>query len=52
MSHSTPDSLRFPPVAGLTIRGESDGGLMSTDIGPLLLREVNRQVGLTQRLPS
>jgi len=50
MSHSTSESLRFPPVAGLTIRGEFDGGLMSTDIGPLLLREVDRQVGLTERL--
>jgi hypothetical protein len=50
MSHSTAESLRFPPVAGLTIRGEFDGGLMSSDIGPLLLREVDRQVGLSERL--
>jgi hypothetical protein len=50
MSHSTPESLRFPPVAGLTIRGEFDGGPMSTDIGLLLLREVDRQGGLTERL--
>jgi len=50
MSHCTAESLRFPPVAGLTIRGEFDGGLMSTDIGPRLLREVDRQVGLTEHL--
>ena len=50
MTYCTAESLRFPPVAGLTIRGDFDGGLMSTDIGPLLLREVDRQVGLTQRL--
>jgi len=50
MSHSTAETLRFPPVSGLTIRGEFDGGPMSTDIGPLLLREVDRQVGLTERL--
>ena len=50
MSNSTPESLRFPPVAGLTIRGEFDGGPMSTDIGPLLRREVDRPVGLTERL--
>ena len=50
MSHSSAESLRFPPVAGLTIRGEFDGGPMSTDIGPLLLREVDRQTGLSERL--
>jgi hypothetical protein len=50
MSNCTAESLRFPPVAGLTIRAEFDGGPMSTDIGPLLLREVDRPVGLTERL--
>jgi hypothetical protein len=46
----SPILLDHASELGLTIRGEFDGGLMSTDIGPLLLREVDRQVGLTQRL--
>lgn len=50
MNYSTPEQLRFPPVAGLTIRGEFDGGALSSDVGPLLLRGVDRHIGLTQRL--
>jgi len=50
MSHSTQEQLRFPPVEGLTVRGEFDGGALSSDFGPLLLRGIDRQIGLTQRL--
>ena len=50
MSHSTKETLRFPPVAGLTVRGAFDGGALSSDFGPLLLRGIDRQIGLTQRL--
>lgn len=42
--------LRFPPVAGLTVRGGFDGGALSSDFGPLLLRGIDRQIGLTKRL--
>jgi hypothetical protein len=34
-------------VAGLTVRADFDGGAMSSDIGPLILRGVDRQIGLT-----
>jgi len=32
MSNSTPEQLRFPPVNGLTIRGDFDGGVTSLDL--------------------
>jgi hypothetical protein len=50
MSQSTPEQLRFPPVDGLTVRADFDGGAMSSDFGPLILRGVDRQIGLTERL--
>ncbi len=50
MSHFTQETLRFPPVEGLTVRGAFDGGALSSDFGPLLLRGIDRQIGLTERL--
>ncbi len=50
MSDSTPEQLRFPPVTGLTVRAEFDGGAMSSDFGPLILRGVDPQIGLIERL--
>jgi len=44
--------LRFPPVAGLTVRGDFDGGALCSDFGPLLLRGIDRQIGLTKRLAA
>jgi hypothetical protein len=44
--------LRFPPVDGLTVRGDFDGGALSSDFGPLILRGVDRQIGLTERLAA
>jgi hypothetical protein len=50
MNHSTQEALRFPPVEGLTVRGAFDGGALSSDFSPLLLRGIDRQIGLTARL--
>jgi hypothetical protein len=50
MSKSTQETLRFPPVDGLSVRADVDGGAMSSDVGPLILRGVDRQIGLTERL--
>ena len=50
MSKSTPEQLRFSPVAGFTVRADFDGGAMSSDFGPMILRGVDRQIGLTERL--
>ena len=50
MSNSTPEQLRFLPVDGLTVRGDFDGGALSSDFGPMILRGVDRHIGLTSRL--
>jgi Transposase DDE domain group 1 len=46
----TPEQLRFPPLDGLTVRADFDSGALSSDFGPLLLRGIDRQIGLTQCL--
>ncbi len=50
MQDSIPVQLRFPPVDGLTVRGDFDGGALSSDFGPLILRGVDRQIVLTERV--
>ena len=52
MSGSTPEQLRFPPVASLSVRGDFDGGTLSSDFGPMLLRGVDQRIGLTERLSA
>src|SRR5438093_627763 len=52
MRYSNPKQLCFPPVAGHTLRADFEGGALSSDFGPLLLRGVDRQVGLTERLAT
>src|SRR5512143_2880099 len=52
MHDSTQERLRFPPIEGLTLRGDFEGGALSSDFGPLLLRGVDRQIGLTERLAA
>jgi hypothetical protein len=48
--NSTPEQLRFASIPGCTIRADFDGGGLSSDIGPLLLKGVDRQINLTERL--
>lgn len=50
--NSTPEQLRFPSIPGHTIRADFEGGGLSSDLGPLLLRGVDRQIGLTERLAN
>lgn len=50
--NSTQKLLRFPPVSGLTVRADFEGGALSSDFGALLLRGVDRQTGLTRRLAA
>ena len=52
MCHATPTQLRFPAMAGFTVRADFNGGAMSSDFGALLLRGVDRQTGLIERLAS
>ncbi len=44
--------LCFPPIAGHTIRADFEGGALSSDFGVLLLRGIDRQIGLTERLTA
>jgi hypothetical protein len=50
MPECTPEQLRFPPVAGLTVRGDFDGGALSSDFGVMVLRGIDRQIGLSEQL--
>jgi len=52
MSYSTPQQLRFPAIAGYTLRADFEGGALSSDFGALLLRGIDRQIGLTERLAA
>ena len=52
MLYSNPQQLCFPPVTGYTVRADFEGGALSSDFGPLLLRGIDRQIGLTERLAA
>lgn len=52
MSHSTPTQLRFPTIAGFSVRTDFNGGAISSDFGALLLHCVDRQTGLIDRMAS
>src|SRR5262245_35338456 len=52
MTDCSPKQLCFPPVAGQTLRADFEGGALSSDFGALLLRGIDRQVGLTERLAA
>lgn len=52
MTHSTPSQLRFPAIDGFTVRADFEGGAVSSDFGALLLRGVDRQIGLISHLAS
>jgi len=50
MTKTISEQLRFPTVAGMSVRAAFDGGALSSDFGALLLAGVDRQMGLTERL--
>jgi hypothetical protein len=52
MSDCSPKQLCFPPIAGQTIRADFEGGALSSDFGTLLLRGIDRQIGLTERFAT
>lgn len=49
---SAPEQLRFPSIPGCTIRGDFEGGGLSSDFGALLVGGIDRQIGLTERLSA
>jgi hypothetical protein len=50
VTNRTQPSLHFPGFNGRKIEGDFDGGEVSSDGGALLLRQVDRWLGLTKRL--
>jgi hypothetical protein len=52
MPHDTPLLPGLSPVEGLEIHARFDGGALSSDGGVLLLREIERKLGLTDVLAS
>src|SRR5881409_3077948 len=52
MSYFSAKQLCFPPIAGQTIRADFEGGALSSDFGALLLRGMDRQIGLTERFAA
>jgi hypothetical protein len=52
MRYSHPEQRCFPPVTGQTLRADFAGGALSSDFGALLLRGIDRQIGLTERLAA
>jgi len=52
MAEGNEEQLRFHPIDGCTVRADFDGGAMSSDFGPMLLRSVDRQIGLSDRLAA
>ena len=52
MTKATSKQLRFPTVDGLSVRGDFDGGSMPSGFGAVLLSDIDRQTGLTQRLAA
>lgn len=46
MHDATPSQLRFPAIAGFTVSADFEGGALSSDFSPLLLRGIERQCGL------
>ena len=52
MRHSTPEQLRFPPIAGYTVRADFNGGALSSDFGALLLRGIDRQIQYLKVIPN
>ena len=52
MSHDSPMLPGLSPVDGLDIHARFDGGALSSDGGVLLLREIERKVGISDILAS
>ena len=50
--NSTPEQLRFASIPAHSIRADFAGGGLSSDLGPVLLRGIDLQIGLTERLSA
>ena len=52
MTHCNPTSSKFSPLKGRQIETQFSGGDMTSDTGVLLLREMDKQLGLSQQVAS
>jgi len=52
MADGSPKQRGVPPLAGQTLRADVDRGALSADCGALVLRGMDRQMGLTARLAA
>ena len=50
--NSTPEQLRFASIPAHSVRADFAGGGLSSDLGPVLLRGVDLQIGLTKRIAA
>jgi hypothetical protein len=50
--NSTSEQLRFASIPAHSIRADFTGGGLSSDLGPVLLRGLDLQIGLTRRLAA
>ena len=50
--NSTPEQLRFASIPAHSVRADFNGGGLSSDLGPVLLRGVDLQIGLAKRIAA
>jgi hypothetical protein len=50
--NSTSEQLRFASIPAHSVRADFAGGGLSSDLGPVLLRGVDLQIGLTKRIAA
>ena len=50
--NSTPEQLRFASIPAHSVCADFTGGGLSSDLGPVLLRGIDLQIGLTKRLAA
>lgn len=50
MAESAPVSLLLSPVAGKPVHAAFDGGRLTSDAGVLVLAQIERRLGLAERL--
>jgi hypothetical protein len=50
--NSTPEQLRFASIPAHCVRADFAGGGLSSDLGPVLLRGIDLQIGLTRRIAA